>query len=248
MSGLPNFGNCFVDMTAPSPDIADNDIAGLNVRFEAWNDEEIPVKSRKTGYATAIVSFAALCTSIGCASAEPAHAASISLVVPDSLGGREKIVRPPNAVDQADQAAEIARFRAAVPTADTIIDGLYRKGTSPSGLILMAGTARIEGDLETTLDRLIYSTPTDKLGGVGGVLTPDLKFVDLVSVAPGPLGGLAKCAGQNRRNDPYNRNYPVAVCVWADRGSVGSVIWPTASVEVAGGEFAAIRGQVEQVS
>ncbi|MET8655404.1 hypothetical protein [Nocardia aurea] len=174
--------------------------------------------------------------------------ASISVVVPDSLGGREKIVRPPNTQDQTDEAAEHARFRAAVPTADTIVSALYRKGATPSGLILMAGTGRIEGNREIIVDKLIYSTPTDKLGGLQGVLSPALRYVDLVSVDLGPFGGLAKCAGQNRRNDPNNLNYPVAVCAWADRGSVGTVIWPTASVEIAGNEFATIRGQVEQVN
>ncbi|TCJ99459.1 hypothetical protein DFR71_0436 [Nocardia alba] len=48
-----------------------------------------------------------------------------------------------------------------MPTARTIISGLYRKGATPGGLILMASTARIEGNRETVLDKLTYSTPTD---------------------------------------------------------------------------------------
>lgn len=223
------------------------DIAGLDAGLEARGDEEIRVRCRATRLVAALVSMAALCSIIGCAGVETARAETVSLVAPDSLGGREKIVRPPNEVDRDGEAAELARLWRAVPTVGNIVMGLYRQGEWPSGLIMMAGTARIEGDLETTLDALIRDTPTN-LRGPGGVLTPPtLESVNPVAVDQGPLGGIAKCAGQRRVNDPHGYNYPVAVCAWADRRSVGTVIWPTASVEVARGEFAAMRGEIELV-
>ncbi|MEV4152764.1 hypothetical protein AB0J48_07090 [Nocardia salmonicida] len=165
------------------------------------------------------------------ADAEPEPMAPISVVVPDSLGGREKIVRPPNDRDRTDEAAEHARFRNLVPTANSVVSALYRKGTSPSGLVLIAATVAIEENMEVALDRLLLGTPTDGTDGLE----------DVRSVDPGPVGGLAKCGA---KNTPRQGKHPIAVCAWADRGSMGTITWPTAGVETARGEFAAMHTQV----
>ena len=58
----------------------------------------------------------------------------------------------------------------------------------------------------------------------------------------GPLGGEAKCGKADASG------VDMALCAWADEGSVGWIIWYFKSVRQAKAEFADLRGEIEKSS
>jgi hypothetical protein len=152
---------------------------------------------------------------------------TITVVEPKTLGGRPKLTDP----QFASLAKDLKKGLADVPGATNSVGTLY--GTvAKRNIVVVAATAAPVLDPKTELDSAFSSA-----GGAGG-----LAITGIVNVKPGPLGGAAKC-GKATEGD-----LNMAVCSWADDGSLGMMIFFFQSVTKAKAEFAKLRGQVEKKS
>ncbi len=154
----------------------------------------------------------------------PEKVATITLADPAKLGGRPKITDP----QFADAAKTLKDALAEAPGATDSVGGLWGQPADLDIVMVAAATAPI-----THPERELNSTVMGV--GVGG-----LKLTGLTRVDPGPLGGSAKCGNSNADG------VKLAVCVWADNGSVGMIAWYFKSVDKVKGEFVKLRGQIEK--
>jgi hypothetical protein len=157
----------------------------------------------------------------------PAKAASaIKVVKPKTLGGR------PQLTDQqfAGVAEELESSLKAVPGATDSVGALYGTVDKQDIVIVAAAEAPID-DPGKELDQTFLGA------GVGG-----LKISNITSASTGTLGGSAKC-GSAETSD-----INMAICSWADDGSLGMVIWYFKSVTKAKAEFPKLRAQIETKS
>jgi hypothetical protein len=154
----------------------------------------------------------------------PEKVATITLADPAKLGGRPRITDP----QFADAAEGLKDALAEAPGATDSVGGLWGEPADRDIVMVAAATASV-----TNPERELNSTIMG--AGVGG-----LKLTGLAEVDPGPLGGSAKCGNSNADG------VKLAVCVWADNGSVGMIAWYFKSVDKVKGEFVKLRGQIEK--
>ncbi|HET8658510.1 MAG TPA: hypothetical protein VFM55_05885 [Micromonosporaceae bacterium] len=95
-------------------------------------------------------------------------------------------------------------------------------------VVFIGGTATLRSP-ETDLDRL-FRLVTDKADAVSGVRT----------VPPGPLGGVMKCGASTGAEDP------MAVCGWADNGSVAIAMFPNRQIDESATLLRTMRADLEQ--
>ncbi|MBV1848512.1 hypothetical protein [Catellatospora tritici] len=150
-----------------------------------------------------------------------------TVVAPDKLGGRAP-------VEQAELKSLSETMKSglssAVPGASNVVAGFYGDPAKQDMVMLFAAAAKM-GNPEKELD--------EAFKGMG---TSGLTATDLASVDPGPLGGSAKCGSAT------TAGVDLAVCAWADNGSLGMFVWYFKSVDDIKTEFVTLRGQVEQQS
>jgi hypothetical protein len=158
-------------------------------------------------------------------SAEPtkAPASAITVVEPKKLGGRPKLTD----AQFAPLASELKSSLADVPGATKTVGTLY--GTvEKRNIVVVAAAAAPLAEPGKEIDAAFTSA------GFGG-----MKISGITDVSPGPLGGEARC-GKATQQD-----LNMAICVWADNGSLGMMIWYFKSVSKAKAEFPKLRAQVE---
>ena len=152
--------------------------------------------------------------------------ATIRIVEPKTLGGRPKLTD----AQFASAAAELEKSLKKVPGATKSVGALY--GTVSKRNIVMVAAAQAPIDHpKRELDAVFAGA------GVDGV-----KISNIGSVPTGSLGGSAKC-GKAVADD-----VTMAICSWADAGSLGMFIWYFKSVSTAKAEFPKLRAEVEKRS
>jgi hypothetical protein len=85
--------------------------------------------------------------------------------------------------------------------------------------------------------------PGVALGGIfTGIGNGGLKVTNLTDASTGKLGGAAKCG------DADADGVAVAVCSWADEGSIGMIMWHFKKARQVRAEFPKLRAQIETKS
>ncbi|MEU4241416.1 hypothetical protein [Actinoplanes sp. NPDC026619] len=157
----------------------------------------------------------------------PTKAAStIKIVEPATLGGRPKLTDP----QFAAVAKELKDGLASVPSATNTVGSLYGTVEKQDIVIVVAAEAPID-DPATELNQTFMGA------GVGG-----LKITNISDAPTGSLGGTAKCGSAE------TSGINMAICSWADDGSLGMVMWYFKSVSKAKVEFPKLRAQIEKKS
>jgi hypothetical protein len=154
------------------------------------------------------------------------EAATVEIVEPTTLGGRPKLTDP----QFASVAKELENSLKSVPGSSGSVGALY--GTvAKQDIVIVAAAAAPIANPERELDQAFYGA------GVGG-----LKITNISAAPTGALGGSAKC-GSAKTN-----GIDMAICSWADDGSLGMLIWYFKSVSKAKAEFPKLRAQIEKKS
>ena len=156
----------------------------------------------------------------------PKAAATVQIVEPKTLGGRPKLTDP----QFADVAKQLQSSLKSVPGATDSVGALYGTVAKQDIVIVAAAEAPID-DPATELSQTFYGA------GVGG-----LKISNITAAPTGTLGGSAKCGSAT------TSGVDMAICSWADDGSLGMVIWYFKSVSKAKAEFPKLRAQIEKKS
>ncbi|MEV6346173.1 hypothetical protein [Actinoplanes sp. NPDC051851] len=163
----------------------------------------------------------------GEATTEPAEDAGedadITVAAPQKLNGRPKI--------DEDEAASLASLLkqslGSLPGVTNSVGAVYGN-SSRSNLVTIAAAEAPIDDPDSYLGMLFYAL------GSG-----DSKVTDTTEVSTGSLGGAAKCG--NTESDGIR----MALCGWADEGSLGMVVWYFKSADKVTSEFPTIRSQIE---
>jgi len=165
------------------------------------------------------------------ATAEPTatpteDASTITIVEPKTLGGRPKLTDE----QFAGIADELKSGLADVPNAGNTVGALYGTVSKQNIVVIAAAEAPVD-DPEKELDGTFLGA------GIGG-----LKVTGITTTDPGALGGVAKCGNADASG------LPMAMCGWADEGSVGWIIWFSKSASQVKSEFPKLRAQIEKSS
>ena len=181
------------------------------------DDLNTAVNSTATGTPTATES-----PSGATSSAKPAS--TVTIVEPKTLGGRPKLTDP----QLAGVAKELQGSFAAVPGATTSIGALYGRAAKRNIVIVTAAKAPIDN-------------PADILSQLfDGASQGGLKIDNISPASTGALGGSAKCGSST------NSGINMAICSWADDGSIGMLIWQFKTVAKAKAEFPKLRAEIEK--
>ena len=155
---------------------------------------------------------------------EVVTATKTRVVEPQTLGGRPKVTDP-----QLQNAATQMKVSLSkdVPEA-TSTAGAFYGDPAKKDLVMIVAVSGVMADPKKELDDATVA------------VTPDLATKDFKTVDPGPLGGVAKCC------DGKASGEQVAVCIWADRGSLGMVVVYFKSAAELQKEFVSMRGEIEK--
>jgi hypothetical protein len=154
------------------------------------------------------------------------NASSVKILEPKTLGGRPKLTD----AQFAGLADELRSSFKQVPGATTTVGSLYGTIAKRNIVILAAAQAPIANPAQM-LDQIFSGA------GLSGQ-----KISNIVSAPTGTLGGTAKCGSA------VAEAVDMAICSWADEGSLGMMIWRFNSVSKAKAEFPALRAQIEKKS
>jgi hypothetical protein len=150
----------------------------------------------------------------------------ITVTEPKTLGGRPKLTD----AQFSTLADELQKGLASVPNATATVGALY--GTpAKQDIVIIASAAAPIANPKRELDSTFLGA------GIGG-----LKVTGLKTINAGPLGGVAKCGKADAGG------IDLAMCSWADDGSVGWIMSFFKSVNSAKAEFPKLRGQIEKKS
>ncbi|HET8661654.1 MAG TPA: hypothetical protein VFM55_21985 [Micromonosporaceae bacterium] len=152
-------------------------------------------------------------------------AANTRVEAPATLLGRDKITDP----DLVKTATEMVESMRKDITNETGAVGAFYGDPAKRDMIMIAAASGLVRDPQAELDSAFA-----EIGSSG------LKVSPPVVVDPGPLGGHAKCA------DGTAEDVPMAMCVWADNGSMGVVVFYFKKVDQIKAEFVKVRGEVEK--
>ncbi|WP_416900529.1 hypothetical protein [Micromonospora echinospora] len=155
---------------------------------------------------------------------EVVEATGTRVVTPETLNGRPRLTDPDTMAIVEEIRAENARN---APQATSTAVGFY--GDLDKGdQILIVGLAVPVDEPEEELEATLKNLSTESTVGV------------VVTVAPGPLGGIVRCG------DGSFEDVDFGFCMWADRGSVGHVIGYFMTAKEVEREFGAIRTAIVQ--
>jgi hypothetical protein len=155
----------------------------------------------------------------------PSPTRTVKVVEPTTLGGR------PRLKGDLVETAEMLETRISGPADTKSVSAAYGKpGTGNVVLMAAAAAASI------ALPQQNVAGTLSSFGGTGAGVT------GIVNVATGALGGSATCG------NALVANQKAAVCVWADDGSIGLVVFLRRSVAEVAGEFPGLRAEIEKVS
>ncbi|BEL11981.1 hypothetical protein Q0Z83_101720 [Actinoplanes sichuanensis] len=149
--------------------------------------------------------------------------ATIKITEPAKLGGRPKLTGAEFEGITEEFRAEIASD----PTAGDSFGAFYGDPTKENIVIAVA--------VETEVP-----LPGVALGGIfNGIGSGGLKVTNLTEASTGKFGGAAKCG------DADGDGVPVAICSWADEGSIGMIMWHSKKAKQIKAEFPKLRAQIE---
>ncbi|MET8834247.1 hypothetical protein ABZV78_10055 [Micromonospora sp. NPDC004540] len=146
------------------------------------------------------------------------------LVEPPTLAGRAKVDQPELKAAATQMKSEIAKD---VPNATSTVGAFYGD-PAKKDLVMIAGASGVIAD------------PKKEMADAITAITPELGAKEFKTVEAGPLGGDAKCG------DGKTEDVPVAVCIWADKGSLGMVVVYFKSAAEIQSEFVTMRGEIEK--
>ncbi|MEU1759522.1 hypothetical protein ACFYPF_04340 [Micromonospora sp. NPDC005223] len=155
---------------------------------------------------------------------EVVTATKTRVVEPQTLGGRPKVTDPQLQNAAAQMKADLSKD---VPDATSTVGAFYGD-PAKKDLVMIVAVSGVMAD------------PKKELNDAVTAVTPELGTKDFKTVDAGPLGGDAKCS------DGKASDVPVAVCVWADRGSLGMVVVYFKSATELQSQFVALRGEIEK--
>ncbi|MEV0152417.1 hypothetical protein AB0H57_01560 [Micromonospora sp. NPDC050686] len=150
----------------------------------------------------------------------------VRLVTPKTLSGRPKSTDPEL---RALAAEMVGDMRSTVQNETGAVSAFY--GSPEKRDLVMVAAA----------SGLILDPATELADAVEGFRT-ELSVKKMTPVPPGPLGGRASCG------DGEGSGLPIGVCVWADTGSVGVLLFFFSSAAKAKAQFVKVRGQIEKQS
>jgi hypothetical protein len=153
-----------------------------------------------------------------------ADSTKITLVAPETLGGRAKSTEP-SLVAAADEMSR--QLKAEVPEAKGTVGAIYGDANQQD-LVMIAGVAGFVPDPAKQLDQFVSEVGTE------------LNLTGVTDVEPGPLGGTARCG--NAETDGVK----IGVCAWSDAGSVAMIGMYFKTAEDLKKEFVALRGEIEK--
>ncbi|MEU4480023.1 hypothetical protein AB0F68_18490 [Micromonospora sp. NPDC023966] len=155
---------------------------------------------------------------------EVVTATKTRLVEPTTLAGRAKVDQPELQSAAVQMKSEISKD---VPNATSTVGAFYGD-PAKKDLVMIAGASGVIAD------------PQKEMADAITAITPELGAKEFKTVDAGPLGGEAKC-GDGKAED-----VPVAVCMWADKGSLGMVVVYFKSAAEIQSEFVTMRGEIEK--
>jgi hypothetical protein len=147
------------------------------------------------------------------------------LVAPATLGGRPKVDDPQFAAVTTQLMNEL---KSSVPAATSTVGALYGDPANQD-IVLVAGASAPITDPAKELDRLFSSMGSS-----------DMTIADVAPVEPGPLGGVAKCGNGEASG------VKLAVCGWADQGSVAMIGTFFKTADEVKGDLATLRDEIEK--
>jgi hypothetical protein len=150
-------------------------------------------------------------------------APNVKIVEPKTLGGRPKL----NNKEFKSTIDLLKTIMSSYPTATSSVGAMYGRAGTRNIVLMTAAQAEVD-DPETTVDGLLAS---------GGSKT---KVSGITNASTGSLGGVAKCGNTS------NSGQKVAICVWADGGSLGLTFWYFKSATTVKGEFPKVRAEIER--
>ncbi|MFD0594751.1 hypothetical protein ACFQZ4_22040 [Catellatospora coxensis] len=216
--------------------VDDDPFAGHEPRSKRRYEPDPPYKKSRKGLWITLVVLLVLCGGgagggyfflkdfIADAANTAEQAASITVKEPTQLGGREKSTE----ADLVKAAGELkAQMISDEPGVTDSVAAFYGDVKSKNMAMAFAAALPVLNP-KAELDEI-----TKAVTGTSKVTEP------WVDVPAGPLGGVAKCAAMT------SDNTPMAVCVWADAGSVGSIMYFDKKVADVKDKFAGERGQLE---
>jgi hypothetical protein len=151
-------------------------------------------------------------------------AAKISVVEPQTLGGREKASDPTLQSSVSGLDSEMSKLPGSTGSVGAIYGDIQKQD-----LVMVAAASSISGSAQSRFDQFTSGL------GQGGIAVKSMTDTD-----PGPLGGLAKCGDSN------TAGVPMAVCVWSDNGSVGMIAMMFKKKADLEKEFISMRGEIEK--
>jgi hypothetical protein len=150
-------------------------------------------------------------------------AATVKIVEPKTLGGRPKV----STKELKSYVDLLKTMMSSYPSASKSVSGMYGRIGTRNVVVMAAAEADVVLP-ETTVDALLAS---------GGSST---KVTGITSVPAGSLGGSAKCGNSSSAGEK------LAICVWADQGSLGLVVWYFKSSSAIKSEFPKVRAEIEK--
>jgi hypothetical protein len=154
----------------------------------------------------------------------PPPAPKVQLIEPARLNGRPKLTDRQYAGATRSLRDSLSR----APGATDSIGALYGD-PAERNIVIVAAVAAPIPDPERELSATLL-----------GAGTTGMKLTGVITVSPGPLGGRAQCGNSSVAG------VRVAMCAWADDGSVGWFIWYFKSTGQVKGEFTKLRGLIEK--
>ncbi len=149
-----------------------------------------------------------------------------TVALPAKLGDRPLLTDP----DYVGLGAGLDIKLDGVPAGAATVGGVYGEPTA-GDVVLVAAAAT---DLATPAATLNTAFINAAVGG--------LPLTGVADVAPGTLGGSAKCG----KAEAGGAN--LVMCGWADASSTGRIIWYFTSLKTAQAEFPKLRAQIEKQS
>ncbi|GAA1385718.1 hypothetical protein [Catellatospora chokoriensis] len=229
--GYPQQGGFLGDVS-----VDDDPFAGHEPRSKRRHDPDPPYRKSRKGLWITLVVLLVLCGGGGGGvyfflsdflsdvKATTDEAAKITVKEPAQLGGREKIAEP----DLVKAAAELkTQISEEMPGSTASVAAFYGD-VKTKNMAMAFAMAMLNPKPAEALDEFTKSMTE------GSTVTE--QWVD---VEPGPLGGIAKCAALKMDSGP------VAICVWSDSGSLGSIMYFEKKVADVQAKFAGERGQLE---
>lgn len=152
--------------------------------------------------------------------------ATVEIVEPTTLGGRPRLTD----AQFAEVAEALESSLKEVPGATDTVGALYGSVAKQNIVIVAAAEAPIP-DPSRELNEAFASAS-------GG----GLKIEDISAASTGSLGGVAKCGSASASG------LDMAICSWADDGSLGMIMWYFKSAAEVEAEFPKLRAEIEKKS